>query len=642
MGVGFLLVFVHVRHRDKREYHGHGKQPDDDRRTSVHGLQHHGEWPAHVGRVGISFKQPGTFTRARSYRQRRPGHFVTFDAPSYASFLAAGGTFASGTIVTVRGREHEGAAAGATRYSPQATSCCTVSLTGAGVLHGLHGGRQPVHAWRSQRTRQPRSRTRGVQSTETRCASHAPTRPGNTGRSSTRRRERTITIAPGGQRDDLLQRHRVGAPVSGDNEDKTVTSSKPFGYVVLVLVVCALVLGIYSGTRMTALSQPSAFGAAGPAAPGPGCLLPHNRAQRRGRALVSELAGQAAWFIDRQNTSGCASDGNLTCSQSTCTAGPPGIADGPCASFSQIITRYGTYRPRLRQSTTYTWMSGESLNNDSDPVYIQPFLENKASVFATGTPTVVATTTLGTITAKSITTSPSLLLAVINTDAASLSAGMFMVNTTHAGEGWLYANTSGSTWSLTQPLPLAQTTAIGTGIPFGAVGAEQNSYTSGDSVTIETFPEVVIGSIDPVVESWNSSFGGGVYISNVQIQQQGTGNRSPVFIRCVGASRRCQRAARSCEHCKQHVDVRKATVPTSDTARSFTTATSTRSVVFGRWAFPSPRTSNNSFSFFLPAAPSRAAARFVWGTWTCNRTSSSDRPRTGRLRQRRPHDKRVH
>jgi hypothetical protein len=235
---------------------------------------------------------------------------------------------------------------------------------------------------------------------------------------------------------------------------------------------------------------------------------------------------QATWFVDRQNVSTCASDNNLTCSLSTCgTSG-----DGPCATYSSIASRWGTYSPRLRQSTTITWMSGESSNNDLDPVYFNPSLENQASAFLTGTPTTVATTTLGTITAKSITTSPSLLLAIINTDAGALAAGDFIVNSTHPGEGWLYANTSGSTWSFTQPLPSAQTTAIGTGIPFGTIGAEQNSYTSGDSVTIETFPSVELSSVSPTVEAWNSSFGGGIYVSNLTAATSGHGNRAPLFI----------------------------------------------------------------------------------------------------------------
>jgi hypothetical protein len=195
------------------------------------------------------------------------------------------------------------------------------------------------------------------------------------------------------------------------------------------------------------------------------------------------------------------------------------------------VARWGTSSPHLRQNTTIKWLSGETGNTDVDTFYPSPILENQASLFLTGTPTTVATGTLGTVVSKVISTSPVLLQAVLTPSSGSVAVGEFLVNTTHAGNAWIYTNVSGSNYSLSQPLPAASTEAIGTGIPFGTTGSEQNSFTAGDSYTIETFPEVNIASINPTIESWNAAnFGGGVYVSNLQIIGPGHGNSPPLVI----------------------------------------------------------------------------------------------------------------
>lgn len=90
------------------------------------------------GASGISFSNC-TFTRGTVISATTAGALVTFDGPSYASFLAAGGTFASGTIVTVQGGYTRGAVAGANVNDP-AGNACTVSLTGAGASTGFTVG----------------------------------------------------------------------------------------------------------------------------------------------------------------------------------------------------------------------------------------------------------------------------------------------------------------------------------------------------------------------------------------------------------------------------------------------------------------------------------------------------------------------
>lgn len=73
-----------------------------------------------------------TFTRATVITATTSGASVTFDGDSYASFIANGGTFASGTIVTVQGGYLAGEVAGANVASP-AGNAATLSINGTGA-----------------------------------------------------------------------------------------------------------------------------------------------------------------------------------------------------------------------------------------------------------------------------------------------------------------------------------------------------------------------------------------------------------------------------------------------------------------------------------------------------------------------------
>lgn len=198
---------------------------------------------------------------------------------------------------------------------------------------------------------------------------------------------------------------------------------------------------------------------------------------------------QATWYTDGQNTTGCASDNNRTCSSSACTSG-----DGPCKTFGSIYSRWGTYSPILPQITTINVISGMS---NKDPILSSPTMQNTSGVATpvayltyVGVPTVVATTTLGAITAKNRST-PQLLNAVINSGSAT--ATQFAVNSTNASVFWVYSNVSGSTWALSQPMT---SLAIGSSL---ATISEVN-YTSGDNgdtVALETFPSVTVANFTP-------------------------------------------------------------------------------------------------------------------------------------------------
>jgi hypothetical protein len=196
---------------------------------------------------------------------------------------------------------------------------------------------------------------------------------------------------------------------------------------------------------------------------------------------------QAAWFIDPQNTTGCANDLNATCGSSTCTSGIGPVGDGPCATFAQVAGRWGTYAPRLQQTTTITFLSSQPPTGD--PVIIRAQMENGAAVNVTGAPigtaTRVCSGTLGTVTAKSRTTNQTLTstftLTATDGGTCTLAPGLLVQNTTHPASAFLIEN-SGSTWTLSQPI--------------GAPG-EVDTWASADAVTINRLTGVSVVDFSP-------------------------------------------------------------------------------------------------------------------------------------------------
>lgn len=163
---------------------------------------------------------------------------------------------------------------------------------------------------------------------------------------------------------------------------------------------------------------------------------------------------QTTWYIDPANASTCASDSNTTCSLSTC--GTPG--DGPCKTFAQIAQRWGTYAPRLRQTTTFHSIS--SMTDNTDPIFLRPSLENGANLIwqcDNGVAQQTGTGMLAGVVAKN-TATPQLLNATLG---AGPAINQLVQNTTHPSFAWTYKVVSGTTFSLSQPLSSNAPTTFG-------------------------------------------------------------------------------------------------------------------------------------------------------------------------------------
>ena len=218
------------------------------------------------------------------------------------------------------------------------------------------------------------------------------------------------------------------------------------------------------------------------------------------------------WYVDPANASGNASDNNV------CT-----ISTAPCKTFGQVAARWGTYKPRLRQITTFTLLS--SCSDDTDPWYFEPYLENNAYVIinASSNGTQLATGTVTTITALSRLAAAGNLWqgtgwptpGVGLVDSATgypysspVGGPQLVLDSTQSAKFWMYRLVSGTTYSITTPVVFQSAPlAIGTWYA-GATPA------SGDTVTIYNPFAANIRTILPTVEGTT----GGASTSGVWVQ----------------------------------------------------------------------------------------------------------------------------
>lgn len=199
------------------------------------------------------------------------------------------------------------------------------------------------------------------------------------------------------------------------------------------------------------------------------------------------------WFIDPANSSTTASDSNDCVTAVT-----------PCLTWQEIAAhRFGTISPRLRQTTTFKWLSSQSGN--TDPVYFTPFVEAAAtSVTLQGTLTPVATGTLSAVTAKNRAT-PQLLQANLG---ASGAVGQLVINTTHPSRALVWKSLGANVFALTQPL-----TAV---VPGTFVfPTPVDSWTNGDSFSLNSKSNIDVVQFQPVIADQSSGVFGVIYNATV-------------------------------------------------------------------------------------------------------------------------------
>ncbi len=188
----------------------------------------------------------------------------------------------------------------------------------------------------------------------------------------------------------------------------------------------------------------------------------------------------SSWFIDPANSTGAASDTN------TCKT-----AKVPCLTYGGLAATWGTTSPRLRQNTTITFLSSHS--DDTDPVYLSPYIENGAVVSVQGVlgkAQQVASGTLSFVVPKN--RSAGRLLQAELPDGAAV--GELVVNQTRASRAWVYKSAGGNSWSLSQPLAAAAVSASSA----SPLPSEVNTWADGDVVYLYSPVAIDLAGVAPV------------------------------------------------------------------------------------------------------------------------------------------------
>lgn len=218
------------------------------------------------------------------------------------------------------------------------------------------------------------------------------------------------------------------------------------------------------------------------------------------------------WFVDPANSSGCASDGNLTCTISTC--GTPG--DGPCRTRAQITSRWTTEAPVIAQNTNVRWLSSEA-SVTADPYRIMVRPVNGATYSETGFLSSVATFALGTVTAKNRSTGQRLTAGGFV--AGGLAAGQLVINTTRANSKAWIVSIAGGVATLTQPVAATATTP-GSGL---YTPAEVDTWVATDTVVVDKLQTVNLRGFIPMGGADLGALGtaGTVWLQDLHINDAG-------------------------------------------------------------------------------------------------------------------------
>ena len=190
------------------------------------------------------------------------------------------------------------------------------------------------------------------------------------------------------------------------------------------------------------------------------------------------------------------------------------MADGPCTSYAQIVTRWGTFSPTLSQVTTIPFMTSHT--TDADPVIAKSTLKAGAYLEFTTVPTTVLSGTIASATAVNR-SAGTLWQATFTGLGAACNGGVgcLLVDTTSGGNAWLLDAPahSGDSYSLSTPLSPATVTAIGH--PLGSVAAEK-TVSAGDAFNILKFPTVNLVDLEPTTSTSNGG-GAGVVAYRVNV-----------------------------------------------------------------------------------------------------------------------------
>lgn len=232
-----------------------------------------------------------------------------------------------------------------------------------------------------------------------------------------------------------------------------------------------------------------------------------------------------AWFVDFQNSTGCASDTN-SCTSATCGSAGSGI--GPCATWHQINDiRWGCLGsprgcPRFI-TTAHFFTDLSSVNADTDPRYVYPALEDGASLtFKAALPTPTLSATFTSVSQTQSACGAGIVNDTLHAIGNPLS---FIIDTPHSARAWCdefsasnLCNNSTFMTAVSPPPIVFTAPGIWVGAGTGSAGTIGNTdaYTQYTSLIAVDFVD-----LQPIIADWNGAQSNGVFIYDEKIYDPG-------------------------------------------------------------------------------------------------------------------------
>jgi len=178
-----------------------------------------------------------------------------------------------------------------------------------------------------------------------------------------------------------------------------------------------------------------------------------------------------------------------------------------------IIARWGTTSPILKQNTTIHLLSTETAGQED--VVLSPIVTQTAWFAVVGVPKLIASFSLGAVTAKAR-GNPGTLLQAAGFTAPGLATGQLVVNTTSGkqSECWIYA-LGGGVATLSQPLVPVTPAADASNFP-ASPPAQVNTWAINDTVEVYEVPLLNLKVWQPAGgDTSAASIGGVAWLQNV-------------------------------------------------------------------------------------------------------------------------------
>lgn len=194
------------------------------------------------------------------------------------------------------------------------------------------------------------------------------------------------------------------------------------------------------------------------------------------------------WFVDPANVTTTASDTNDCVTSTT-----------QCLTFQEIeVHRWGTYYPRLQQTTTINVWSSQAAGS-LDFLYIDPYMEG-AAVVVKGNLGATQQIATGTIAVTGFVAKVRSTGTLLQANTGATATNQLVVNATHSSRAWTSKSLGAGVFAMSEPIAPVTVPGTITG------GTSVDTWATGDTVTVFSPPVIHMAESKPKASNLSGGF----------------------------------------------------------------------------------------------------------------------------------------